>query len=171
VAQAEGDLIAMIVENRIREQALAPTASLLGYIDTVNDLTGDPSVYAGLGTLYADLWDEISDRRYYVVIYAYDFKLLQRDKKLKPLWVTRVSIEAGGNKFDEHVAGMVERAGRYFGQPTGGLKRTFEGRVEIGETEVIGMVGDETEDEAVPPDQPMEPANDSSSEPPTSSAP
>ncbi len=155
-SDAESALMTMFMLERNHARALVPSASVIGYIDTVNGLSDSPAIHAGLGTLYNDLWYEINERRYYVIVYAYDFKVLQQSKKLKPLWVTRVSIAAKGNQFDEHLATMVARASGYFGRPSHGLSRRLEGRVEIGEAEVMGVVGDDPAETASPPVRPTE---------------
>lgn len=164
---AEGALTYMLLQDRIRERGLAETAGILGYIDPVNDLIGSPALHAGLGASYKDMWDEISERRFYVLIFAYDFKVLQRNGQLKPLWVTRVSIRAKGKHFDENLEAMLVRAGRYLGRPTHGLSRTIEGRVEMGETEVIGTVDEEPTESVTPPEDPGKPADPASSKPAT----
>lgn len=166
-AHAEGALTYMMLQERLREQGLAETAGILGYIDPVNDLIGSPALQAGLGASYKDMWDEISERRFYVLIFAYDFKVLQRNGQLKPLWVTRVSIRAKGKHFDENLEAMLVRAGRYLGRPTHGLSRTIEGRVEMGETEVIGTVDEEPTESVAPPEDPGKPADPVSSGPAT----
>lgn len=170
-SQAESALMYMLMLERERARALAPTACVLGYIDAVNDLTDSPAIHAGLGTSYRDLWDEISERRYYVLVFAYDFKLLQREKKLKPLWVTRVNIRADGNRFDEQLAAMLARAGQYFGRPTRGVTRDAEGRVEIGEAEVLGVVEEHREKPATPQSPPADPRRTPSSGPTDASQP
>lgn len=143
--EAESAMMYMFMMQRIRERALVPTASVLGYIDRANELAGNPAIYAGLETSYSDMWDEIAEQRYYVLVFAYDFKVLQREKKLKPLWVTRVNIRARGNKFDEQITAMMAKAGRYFGRSIDGLARDAQGRVEMGPAEVLGEADESDE--------------------------
>lgn len=170
-AEAEDALMSMFMLDRDRARSLAPSASVLGYLDSVNDLTDSPAIHAGLGTVYRDMLDEISENRYYVLIYAYDFDLLQKQKRLKPLWVTRVNIRAKGNQFDKHISAMLARASRHFGRATRGLERAIEGRVEIGEAEVLGVVEEHREKPATPQSPPADPRRTPSSGPTDASQP
>ena len=95
--------------------------------------------FAGAGSAYDDLRNDLEDERYYVVISAYDFKTAKETGQRKLLWATRVSIRAQGNRFDQSVSYMMSKASRYFGQNTGRLVRQYnEGVVNIGEMKVKG---------------------------------
>jgi hypothetical protein len=87
-----------------------------------------------------DLIDELEDNRYFVVLMAYDFQLLWKEKKHKLLWETRFSIRQRHNEFDRQLASMAKEASRYFGQDSHGIirKPLPEGRVTLGEPKVIG---------------------------------
>jgi hypothetical protein len=141
--QAESDLMVMMMENRARDQANEANASLLGYIDDINKVVDSPVRWAGGGQAYDDMRGDIEEARYYILVYAYDFRRLVQHKEQKLLWVTRISIRAPGDQFDANLAGMLERAGRYFGRDSRGLVRRFEGTVEMGETKVIGVEGED----------------------------
>jgi hypothetical protein len=95
-----------------------------------------------LGMKTRDEIEEIEENRYFVVLMAYDFQLLWRQKKHKLLWVTRFSINERHNAFDKALPIMAKYAAKYFGQPTKGLLRTRvpEGRVDIGDMESLGEV-------------------------------
>jgi hypothetical protein len=84
--------------------------------------------------------DEIEDDRYFVVLMAYDFPLLWKDKKHKLVWETRFSIRERHNDFSQRLAAMAEAAARYFGQDSHGLvrKRDPVAHVDPGEIKVIG---------------------------------
>ena len=99
---------------------------------------------AGVGTRYNDLVSDVEEDRYFVILAAYDFRRAWKQKQLKLLWVTRVSIRAHGNRFDQDVEAMVRSASHYFGQTSPGLlrQRVPEGKVEVGEPKVIGVVPD-----------------------------
>jgi hypothetical protein len=68
--------------------------------------------------------------------------------------VTRISIRAQGNRFAERVDEMVARAARYFGADSGKLVREYEGTVEMGEPEVIGIVDEREEEKPAAPATP-----------------
>jgi hypothetical protein len=116
-------------------------ANLLGY--TAELIRRDnPSLYGGAGTAYADLIDDIESERYYVSVTAYDFQEALQHKNKKGLWRTVASIDARGNRFDERLLTMVERASRYFGRDSGRLIRQFEytPHINLGELKLLGVV-------------------------------
>jgi hypothetical protein len=87
------------------------------------------------------LIDDVEDDRYFVVLMAYDFQLLWKEKKHKLLWETRFSIRQRRNAFDQQLAAMAQYASRYFGQDSHGLIRQPipEGQVILGELKVVGV--------------------------------
>jgi hypothetical protein len=88
-----------------------------------------------------DLIDEIEQNRYFVVLMAYDFQLLWKQKKHKLLWETRFSIPEQRSDFSLQLVAMARYASRYFGQDTKGLirKPLPEGNVKVGELKVLGI--------------------------------
>lgn len=126
------------MEDQIRNLRDAPNARLLGYIDDMND-NNDMRRYVG-GTRYNELKADVEDPRYYVIISAYDFREVTDHNRQKLLWVTRVSVTARGNTFDESVAAMMRSSAKYFGQATGKMIRGEElrGRVEMRDLKFIG---------------------------------
>jgi hypothetical protein len=145
-AAARSDLESMLLQMQMfesmRMRANEENARLLGYIEEIND-RDNPSRFAGGGTYYNDLMSDIENERYFVIIAAYDFKALARDKKERLLWATRVSIQKQGSKFDKDLTGMIAQASRYFGRDSGKLIRQYQdGKVTIGEMEVVGIVPD-----------------------------
>ena len=142
---ALGDAISfMSVEEKARDQQNEANAQLLGYMSTMSE-----KQQIG-GTIGRDRFDElrleVEDPRYYVVVSAYDFTELVKREKQKLLWVTRISIRTRGHDFMNRVDQMVARAAHYFGRDSGRLIRDHRGEVEIGEAEVIGITGPETDD-------------------------
>jgi len=131
------------LQNRLRDRADANTAALLGYLPAMSQVS-EAQRFGGLGTLYHDLISDVEEGRYYVILAAYDFQRAWKQKQLKLLWVTRVSIRAHGNRFDDGVEAMIRSAARYLGQTSPGLirQRVSEGRVDVGEPKVIGVVPD-----------------------------
>jgi hypothetical protein len=95
-----------------------------------------------LGAERQELITEIEENRYFVVLMAYDFPLLWKQKKHKLLWETRFSINERHNAFDHALPVMAQYASKYFGHPTNGLLRNQvqEGQVEIGDIKSLGEV-------------------------------
>jgi len=83
----------------------------------------------------SDMLSELEARRYFVVLMAYDFQMLWKEKKPKLLWETRFSVREDGDDFGKHLAAMAGSAAAYFGQDSGKLvhKALPEGRVDVGE--------------------------------------
>ena len=118
----------------------AKNASLLGYDswwDATAGFEGTP-----LEHRRDDMVAELEHDRYFVILMAYDFQLMWKEKKHKLLWETRFSIRQRHNNFDDALAGMAKAASEYFGQNTGGLVRrdTPLGRVDIGTVKALGTV-------------------------------
>jgi hypothetical protein len=132
------------LENQQRAQTDYLNATMLGY-DSEGVIGTEYGLYVR-GTPLAvrrdDLVAEIEDNRYFVVLMAYDFQLMWKQKKHKLLWETRFSIRQRHNNFDKDLAGMAKAASQYFGQNTHGLVRRDVplGDVEVGPVESLGTV-------------------------------
>lgn len=105
-------------QNRERDRENIKTAQLLGYDEALARASSRPE-----GRTYLDLVDELEDARYFVVLRAYDFRQMWKEKKPKLLWEARYSMRARGHLFDESLGAMTDLASRYFGQPSRGLVR------------------------------------------------
>jgi len=121
-----------------RDRADARNAALLGYDSLWNaakGLKGTPLEYRR-----EDLVKELEEGRYFVVLMAYDFQMLWKQKKHRLLWETRVSIRQHNHGFDTELLAMAQTASRYFGQDSHGLvrKEIPEGRVQIGDIRLVG---------------------------------
>jgi hypothetical protein len=129
------------IENHIRDRIDFKNAEMLGYdvSGLIGTEQGNYLKHTALRTERNDEVDEIEDNRYFVVLMAYDFQLLWRQKKHKLLWETRFSINQKHNEFDKTLPAMAEYAEKYFGQPSNGLvrKRLLDANVEIGEPTLI----------------------------------
>jgi hypothetical protein len=92
--------------------------------------------------LRSDLISEIEDRRYFVVLMAYDFQKIWKEKKAKLLWETRFSVREHGDDFSKRLAGMAGSAAPYFGKNSGTLvhKALPEGHVEVGPLKNLAYV-------------------------------
>jgi len=127
-------------QNRIRDQENLRTAKILGYVTEMDSLQPDSS-FGPSRIRYADLTGELEDPRYFVVLMAFDFQKLWKDKERKVLWVTRFSIRARNNEFDRDLASMTRQAARFFGRDSNGLQRniSFRGSIRMGEVQVLEM--------------------------------
>jgi len=134
-SQAAFDAVAG-AQNRRRDQDNARTAEMLGYDAVLAQASARPESRS-----YLDLVDEVEDTRYFVILRAYDFQLMWKEKKQKLLWEVRFSIRARDHLFDEALVSMTNLASRYFGQESKGLVRkpVPVGRVEMGETIYKGV--------------------------------
>jgi hypothetical protein len=141
--EAESALVQLNMANNMRRKANEYNAQLLGYIDEIND-RDSPARFAGGGTYFDDLNEDIENERYFFVVSAYDFPTAVKTGKRKLLWATRVSVQAQGNKFNETAAYMMAKASKYFGQDSGRLIRQYdpEGKVRLGELQIVGVVPD-----------------------------
>jgi len=105
-------------ENRERDRENFKTAQLLGFGEDLARSSSQPA-----GRRYLDLVDELEDPRYFVILKAYDFRLMWKEKKPKLLWEVRYSIRARGHLFNQSLGAMTGMAEKYFGQASGGLVR------------------------------------------------
>ncbi|HEY4989291.1 MAG TPA: hypothetical protein VII09_05755, partial [Opitutaceae bacterium] len=134
-------MAAIAAENRMREEDDRLNAKMLGY-DSWWDATSGDRRGTALGTQRDDLINEIEEDRYFVVLMAYDFQLVWKQKKHKLLWETRFSIRQRHHDFDKDLPAMAQYASRYFGQDSQGLvhRAIPLGRVDIGEVKSLGSV-------------------------------
>jgi hypothetical protein len=114
---------------------------MLGYDSEWNELMGS------IGGPARDfrktkLIDELEENRYFVVIMAYDYQLLVKEKKHKLLWETRYSIRQRTHGFNQQLAAMTVEASKFFGQDSNGLTRKPlpEGHVDIGGVRNLGTI-------------------------------
>ncbi len=122
------------LDNRARDAIDERNARILGYTDALAGARFIRHMTAG-----RDVLDEIARNRYFVVLHAYDFRTAWKEKKLKPLWSVRISIEEGDDSFDASLERMLASATRLFGQQSRVLKRHLvpEGRAIPGPLQVI----------------------------------
>lgn len=146
IAEYSAALAMLNVENEQRTQNDFVNARMLGYdsegmigTERGSYVRGTPS-----GVYRDELVSEIEENRYFVVLMAYDFQLLWRQRKHKLLWETRFSISERRNQFDRALPVMAQYASRYFGQPSDGLlrMRVPEGNVEVHEPTLIEFLSE-----------------------------
>ncbi|WP_438482258.1 hypothetical protein [Oleiharenicola lentus] len=124
-------------ENNV-SSAQSRNATLLGYANSLKRL-GERGGYQTEKekTLYA----ELSEERYFVVLMAYDYQLMKKEKRSKLIWVTRLSVRAPGNNFTEALPVLSQAGGLAFGRPVDGLvhlkANMREGRVSLGELKFL----------------------------------
>ena len=89
--------------------------------------------------LRQDMLDELEEDRYFVVLMAYDFQLMWKEKKPKLLWETRFSIRRRRHEFDRDLLRMAAEAAQYFGRESHSLirERLPETNVILGQPKVI----------------------------------
>jgi hypothetical protein len=115
------------------DMARQGNAGILGY-------SGELEKYQSpWGTRLADINDELDSSRYFVVLMAYDFKAMWKDKKHRLLWEARFSVREQGNDFTRALPAMAQYASTYFGRDSHGLLRTRvpDGRIDMGDPTVI----------------------------------
>jgi hypothetical protein len=94
-----------------------------------------------LRNVHAGPLSALEVNRYFVVLRAFDLRAATREKKLKLLWETRLSLSQRRHDFEKELPEMAQYASIYFGQDSHGLVRKSipEGRVEIGEPKSLGV--------------------------------
>ena len=129
----------LAAENAQRDHANKQTASLLGYNSLWETTAGFE--HTPLNTRRQDMIDELEGCRYFVILMAYDFQLMWKQKKVKLLWETRFSISEHHNEFDQQLAAMAQGAAKFFGRDSHGLvHREQSGHVDLGELKILGTV-------------------------------
>jgi hypothetical protein len=134
-----GALAASAAEDSQRNQADAVNARLLGY-DTVRE-DAEQTRGTALEFRQRDLTAELEEHRYFVVLMAYDFQLMRKQKKAKLLWETRFSVRERTSDLGGQLAAMAESASRYFGRDSGKLVHAAlpVGRVDVGPVKTITL--------------------------------
>jgi hypothetical protein len=128
-------------ENQRREDQDMKTATLLGY-DSWWVAANAAMDGTALGRRKEDMHAELEEDRYFVVLTAFDYQKLVKEKKSKFLWEVRFSIREHSNQFDRRLAAMIALASDYFGRDSAGLQHVAvpEGKVEIGPVKSLGVV-------------------------------
>jgi hypothetical protein len=142
LSEANFDSALQMVTAEDSERRLADmrNAQVLGYD---SEFAVSPALQnTVLGGRIDQMMKEVEEDRYFVVMMAYDFQKLWKDKKRKLLWVTRISIRQRGNDFAKILPAMMQDASDYFGRDSHGLQRREiqEGHVEVGEPVSIGVL-------------------------------
>jgi len=137
-------LHALEMANRERDRIDFKNAGMLGYdaSNLIGTEEGNYLQHTAMRTEVLDERDELEQNRYFVVLMAYDFQLLDRERKHKLLWEARFSLNEQHNQFDKALPAMAAYAGPYFGQPTPRLirQRLLNADVQIGEARTIDVI-------------------------------
>jgi hypothetical protein len=146
LAEFSSAMTVMSIEDQMRSNIDFQNAKMLGY--DASDLVGTEKAKYVRGTAFGvdrnDLYEDLEENRYFVVLMAYDFQILWKDKKHKLLWETRFSIGERHNAFDKALPVMARYASQYFGQDSNGLLRTRvpEGSVQVKDPTLIEFISD-----------------------------
>lgn len=118
-------------------------ARLLGYAQELQKFGADGGFQSDREKL---LNAELSEERYFVVLMAYDYQAMKKDKRTKLLWTTRLSVRTAGNNFTEALPVLAQAGSHVFGKQVEGLVHAKanlrEGRVTFGEMKILGVVGE-----------------------------
>ena len=136
--EVEGSLQELKMFQEMRQQALLPTAQLLGYVSAVDE-ANDTLRYLHASN-FNELIGEVSDPRYYIIVSAYDFRRAVEHNDRKLLWQTRISITSRGVRFSDHFGDMLASGVRYYGKDSRGQlvrRHLRDVRVDIGEATVV----------------------------------
>lgn len=127
-------------QNVARDRTDLHNAGILGY-DTDLRKTEGLDITA-MRWRRQSLIEDLEDNRYFVVLMAYDFQLLWKEKMHKLLWDARFSIRERDNEFDKQLESMTQAAARYFGRNSGGIQRHDlpAGSVKLDEIKILGHV-------------------------------
>ncbi len=153
IDQATGEFEQMMImqgmADRSRHKANAYNAKLLGYAPSLFEYYSTPPVAGPQRSLMNDLENEVESERYFVILVAYDFKKLIKEKQKNIRWITRFSIRARGRKFDEELANMANAASSLFGVKSNRLKRNLlPGRISMGEVEMVETLEEDEVEQA-----------------------
>jgi hypothetical protein len=139
-------LMMVHLSNIPRDQTNFFNAAMLGYDATglIGTEKGNYARGTAFGVQQADLVADIEENRYFVVLMAYDFQILWKQKKHKLLWETRFSVSERHNGFDKALPVMTRYASKYFGEASNGLvrDRVPEGKVKVGAPTLIEFISE-----------------------------
>ena len=135
-------LAVVSAENNLRVQKDARNAAMLGFDTELAEATGWEATAFRLKR--DDLFEEIEANRYFVVLMAYDFQAMWKQKQHKLLWVTRMSVRERGANFGQILPAMVLYGSQFCGEDSHGLlrKKLPEGRVDLGDVKSLDVLPD-----------------------------
>jgi hypothetical protein len=121
-------------QSTLQEENMIKNEMMLGFDKPLKD-PPDPFMLD-----YQDLNKEVQRNRYFIVLMAYDFQVMMKQKKHVLLWEARYSIRQAGNGFAAQLPKMTEYASPFFGRPSNGMQiqKVPQGRVDVGEPSSLG---------------------------------
>ena len=148
--QYEGQMDQMLalqqMEDDRRMHSSRYNAKLLGFYDKLQwaGQLWDSSMVHRFSIF--DLLPEVENPRYFVILQAYDFQAMWKEKKKVMLWTTRFSIRAQRRRFDEQLQSMALAACQVYGADSKGLVQGLTpANVKLGELEYLGVVEEDEE--------------------------
>jgi hypothetical protein len=126
-------------QETVRDKADSLNAMLLGY-DSLWDHTFGAPWASAQESERRDMITELEEERYFVILMAYDFQIMWKEKKHKLLWETRFSISERRKRFDNVLPALALQASKYFGTDSKGLVHDEVplGHVDIGSVKSLG---------------------------------
>lgn len=89
----------------------------------------------------------LDEERYFIILMAYDWQILQKEKRNELLWSCRFSLPAIGTNFEDAVPSLSRAAMRHIGTNLDDLAKTKThlgwGKTKVGELEVIESLSDD----------------------------
>jgi hypothetical protein len=118
--------------------AIARNAALLGYKASLQREQAKMFSSPAEQTMNA----ELNEARYFVIIMAYDYQMLRKERRSQLLWITRMSVRSPGNNFKEAIPAIAQAGAGVYGRHVDGLVRVKAdgrmGRVKLGELKTVG---------------------------------
>lgn len=118
--------------------AVERNATLLGYQQALRREMNKPFLSSAEQTMNA----ELNEERYFVILMAYDYQHLKKEKKSRLLWVTRISVRSPGTNFLEAMPAIAQAGAEVYGHQVDDLIRIRnlgrKGRVELGDLKSLG---------------------------------
>lgn len=126
-------------QETVRDKADSLNAMLLGY-DSLWDSTFGAPWASPQESERRDMLQELEEERYFVILMAYDFQLMWKERKHKLLWETRFSVSERRKEFDRVLPLLALQASKYFGSDSKGLvhDEVTLGHVDIGPVRSLG---------------------------------
>lgn len=118
--------------------AIARNAALLGYTPTLEREQQRIFVSTDEQTMN----EELNEERYFIVVLAYDYAFMRKERRSRLLWATRLSLRSLGHDFGLAAAALAQAGSGVYGRHLDGLVRIDyaerAGRVDLGELKVLG---------------------------------
>ena len=135
-AAMDAALWQLSVANGERDDLDERNARILGYTEAL-----DRARFTQHMAMGHDVLQELGDNHYFIVLKAYDFPTALKEKKLKLMWLARLSV-AENRDFAQALEKMAASGARYFGKDSDGLLRRRAGSVDHAPMKVLEVVPD-----------------------------